>query len=93
MPTYAYRCSPCGDFDVTKSMQETSTAEACPTCGAPGRRLFSPPLVRRVTPGLSRALSAQERSASAPRVVDAVPPARRPPTRHPDPRQAALPQP
>ena len=93
MPTYAYRCSRCGDFDVTKDMQQTTTAEFCPECGATGRRLFTPPLVRRVTPSLGRALGAQERSASEPRVVQQPPAARRLPTRRPDPRQAALPQP
>jgi putative FmdB family regulatory protein len=40
MPTYEYRCSKCGVFE----MQQKITApplEKCPTCGEPVRRLIS----------------------------------------------------
>lgn len=42
MPTYGYRCEPCGqEFDVFQRMSDEPVA-TCPVCGAPARRLFFP---------------------------------------------------
>jgi putative FmdB family regulatory protein len=42
VPTYGYRCAPCGhEFDVFQRMSDEPVA-ACPVCGAPARRLFFP---------------------------------------------------
>jgi putative FmdB family regulatory protein len=42
VPTYGYRCEPCGhEFDVFQRMSDEPVA-SCPVCGAPARRLFFP---------------------------------------------------
>ena len=42
MPTYGYRCEPCGhEFDVFQRMSDEPVA-SCPVCGAAARRLFFP---------------------------------------------------
>ncbi len=54
---------------------------------------MSAPAVRQLSPGLSRALGAAERSGAEPAVVTAVPPSGRRSNRTTDPRHAALPRP
>jgi putative FmdB family regulatory protein len=94
MPTYGYVCASCGEFDLIRSMAAAGMPTECPTCGQPGRRLFTAPALRSVPPGLRRALDTQARSADAPDVVTSPPPrtGRRQP-RVSDPRQARLPRP
>lgn len=42
MPAYDYRCTECEHvFEVTRPMGAKGD-EHCPTCGAPGSRIFSP---------------------------------------------------
>jgi putative FmdB family regulatory protein len=42
VPTYGYRCEPCGhEFDVFQRMSDEPVA-SCPVCGASARRLFFP---------------------------------------------------
>lgn len=42
MPTYAYRCTECGEeFDIYQRFDEESLTD-CPNCGAKLRKLFSP---------------------------------------------------
>lgn len=42
MPTYAYRCTACGnEFDIYQRFDEESLT-TCPVCDAPLRKLFSP---------------------------------------------------
>lgn len=42
MPTYAYRCTRCGEeFDVYQRFDEDALTE-CPRCDAPLRKLFQP---------------------------------------------------
>ncbi|RMG57980.1 MAG: zinc ribbon domain-containing protein [Deltaproteobacteria bacterium] len=40
MPTYEYRCSACGEFEVFQKISDPPLS-ACPTCGKPVRRLVS----------------------------------------------------
>lgn len=93
MATYRYRCADCAPFDVTRPMGHALPEEPCPTCGLQGRRVFTAPMLPRVSVPLARALRSQEASAHEPRVVTEVPPARRRPNAAPDPRQAQLPKP
>ncbi len=44
MPTYEYRCTKCGDFEMIQSMAEDALTE-CPECGNPVKRLISKPAV------------------------------------------------
>jgi len=42
VPTYAYRCTACGnEFDIYQRFDEASLTN-CPACDAPLRKLFSP---------------------------------------------------
>ncbi|MFC6881001.1 MULTISPECIES: FmdB family zinc ribbon protein [Actinomadura] len=90
---YEYRCPECGPFGVARPMGEAGGTERCPACAGAARRVFTAPGVRRTPGALGRALAAQEASAHEPRVVNAVPPARRRPGPAPDPRRARLPRP
>ena len=93
MATYQYRCADCGPFDVIRPMGRALAEEPCASCSGPARRVFTAPLLGRTSAPLARALHAQEASAHEPRVVTAVPLARRRPTPSADPRQAGLPKP
>jgi putative FmdB family regulatory protein len=94
MPIYEYACATCGGFDVFWPMAAAGAPADCPACGEPGRRIFSPPVLRSLSPGLRSALDTQARSADAPDVVAGPPPST---TRRQrlatDPRQARLPRP
>ena len=95
MPTYSYRCTACGPFDLVRPMAAADDTAACPTCGGPGVRTFGAPALRRGHAGARAALEAGERSAEAPDVVRGIPTAgRRRTTRtSTDPRHARLPRP
>ena len=50
MPTYEYQCTRCGhQFEVVHRVGET--VERCERCGAPVRRVFSPPALIFKGPG------------------------------------------
>ncbi len=94
MPTYGYRCSPCGAFDVVRPMADASGGAQCPRCGQPATRVFGTPGLRSLDPGMRRALDASAYSAENPSVTTGVPGRSRrstPVTR--DPRHAKLPRP
>ena len=94
MPTYGYRCSRCGGFDLVRPMSQAAAEAACPECGESARRVFGTPALRALEPGLGRALDASARSADAPQVVSSVPGRRRRATpTTTDPRHARLPRP
>jgi putative FmdB family regulatory protein len=97
VPTYGYRCGPCGDFELVRPMAEAAAETTCPACGAPARRVFGAPALRALSPGLRNALDAGERSADAPDVVTSVPAAgrrgRNVVRTTTDPRHARLPRP
>jgi putative FmdB family regulatory protein len=92
MPTYGYACAICGTFEVIRTMAAAGAPAECPDCGQPGRRRFTPPALRSVSPGLRRALDTQARSANAPDVVTAPPPSGRRQPRVTDSRQTRLPR-
>jgi putative FmdB family regulatory protein len=98
LPTYGYRCSRCGSFDVRREINNRLDAEPCPSCARPSRRVFDAPALRGVHPGLRRALDAQQRSAHEPTVVRTdqgatLGPSRRATPVSTDPRHARLPRP
>lgn len=45
MPLYEFRCETCGEFEVWRSMAESSLPAACPACQTDARRIFSAPNV------------------------------------------------
>jgi putative FmdB family regulatory protein len=94
MPTYRYRCSDCGPFDLVRPMAEATGAATCTVCGTSARRVFGLPGVTSVDPGIRSALDASARSVDAPQIVSHVPGrARRATSMTTDPRHAKLPRP
>lgn len=73
MPTYSYRCSLCGPFDLVRPMSAAEPDVECPDCGTTARRVFGGPALRSLQAGTRAALEASERSADSPDVVPAIP--------------------
>ncbi|GII57686.1 hypothetical protein Pth03_60750 [Planotetraspora thailandica] len=69
MATYEFQCSACGPFDVVLPMGTASPYRDCPQCGKPGRRVFTPPHLARLSPALAGAFAREERSRHEPEVV------------------------
>jgi putative FmdB family regulatory protein len=76
VPTYAYRCGACGDFDAVFPMASAPAQLDCRACGDTARRVFSPPHLGAGASTAMGLLDATRRTASDPAVV-ASPPARR----------------
>jgi putative FmdB family regulatory protein len=94
LPTYGYRCEPCGGFDLVRPMAQAGDPAACPDCGSSARRVFGLPALRSLDPRLRDAMDAGARTADAPPVVSAVPGRSPRATRTTtDPRHARLPRP
>jgi putative FmdB family regulatory protein len=68
--TYDFICEGCGPFELDRRMALASDPATCPTCGGPGRRVFSPPSVAHTPARLRRALELEERSAHEPAIAD-----------------------
>jgi putative FmdB family regulatory protein len=69
VPVYAFTCEACGPFELWRSVLDAAAALACPTCGAPARRRFTPPGVARTAPPLRAARDREDRSVHEPEVV------------------------
>ncbi|TWF80708.1 putative FmdB family regulatory protein [Pseudonocardia hierapolitana] len=94
MPTYAFRCPRCGEFEVRRPMAESACDATCPDCALPATRVFGAPALRGLDPTVRRALDAGARSAESPQVVTSVPGrSRRATPLSTDPRHARLPRP
>lgn len=94
MPTYAFRCPRCGEFEVRRPMAESASDTICPDCALPAARVFGAPALRGLDPTVRRALDAGARSAESPQVVTSVPGrSRRATPLSTDPRHARLPRP
>lgn len=47
MPTYAYKCSSCGEFDVVKPLADYDKPAICPYCGTvTDRQVFYSPMLK-----------------------------------------------
>ena len=93
MPTYSFRCSDCGPFDLTRAMTDVVATPPCPTCTAPARRVFGLPRLTSFSKGQHRLAALAAASAEQPAVTSTIPAAfgrPRPPRR--DPRLPALPR-
>ena len=93
MPTYSFRCSDCGLFDLVRVMADVAAASPCPACMAPARRVFGLPGLGRLSKGQHRLASLAAGSAEQPAVTRTIPAALgapRSPRR--DPRLPALPR-
>jgi putative FmdB family regulatory protein len=66
VPTYGYRCTACGhEFDVWQRMSDEAGA-ACPSCGAPSKRLIFPAGIVFKGSGFYKTDSRGASSASSP---------------------------
>lgn len=93
MPTYSFRCSDCGPFDLTTAMADVVTTPPCPACTAPARRVFASPPLTTFSAGQHRLASLAAASAEQPTVTSTIPAALgRPHTPRRDPRLPALPR-
>lgn len=93
MPTYQYRCDDDGPFEVAAAMGARRST-TCPTCGRPGRRVFTVPHLATADPRRVAAIERSERSAHEPEVVRSLPAAsRRPRVAPTDPALRRLPRP
>ncbi|MCV2487901.1 zinc ribbon domain-containing protein [Geodermatophilus sp. YIM 151500] len=92
MASYQYRCATCGPWEVRRPIGTAGGTDECPTCGGPGRREYTPPLLARTSPAMAAARLREETSRDEPAVTSGPPP--RPPSRRPrDPRWSTLPRP
>ena len=93
MPTYSFRCSDCGPFDLTRAMTDVVATPPCPTCTAPARRVFGLPRLTSFSKGQHRLAGLAAASAEQPAVTTSIPAALgRPRTPRRDPRLPALPR-
>ena len=69
MPLYVFACTDCGRFELQRPMVEAGDQARCPLCGDAARRVYTPPSLPTLSTPLRRALTAEEASADAPRVV------------------------
>jgi putative FmdB family regulatory protein len=93
MPTYSYRCSDCGPFDLTRAITDVTTASTCPTCAASARRVFSSPPLTTVSAGQHQLADLAASSAEQPMVTKTIPSAAgRPRIPRRDPRLPGLPR-
>ena len=93
MPTYSFRCSDCGPFDLIQAMTEVVATPPCPTCTAPARRVFGLPELTSFSKGERRLAGLAAASAEHPAVTSTIPAALgRPPLPRRDPRLPALPR-
>ena len=93
MPTYSFRCSGCGPFDLVHSMTDLVRTPPCPTCAAPARRVFGLPRLATFSRGQRRLASMAAASAEQPAVTRTIPAALgRSGTPRRDPRLPALPR-
>jgi putative FmdB family regulatory protein len=79
MATYEYRCPDCGPFDLVRPIGTAPKDPPCPACSSPSARVFSSPALAQTPRAVSSLRQAEEASADAPTVVNAVPPKRQAP--------------
>jgi putative FmdB family regulatory protein len=69
MPVYVFTCTDCGRFELQRPMVQAGDEALCPRCGDQARRVYTPPSLPTLSAPLRGALTAEEASADAPRVV------------------------
>ncbi|CPR93677.1 Zinc ribbon domain protein [Mycobacteroides abscessus subsp. abscessus] len=77
MALYQYRCTSCGDTSCNFPLATAPDAVPCPGCPDSARRVFGIAGVGRGPSSRMDLLDSTHRSASEPRVVSALPRARR----------------
>ena len=65
MPLYEYRCNPCGEFEVWRSMSQYNAPIDCPQCARAATKIFSAPNINLN----SGSLSAIASKSDEPRLV------------------------
>jgi putative FmdB family regulatory protein len=79
MPTYAFRCPACGEFDAAFPMAAVPARMDCHACGAAARRIFSSPHLGAGASTVMKLLDTTKRTAREPAVVESVPGRRKSP--------------
>jgi hypothetical protein len=92
MAGYLYQCGVCGPWEMQRPIGTAAATSTCPGCGAPGRRVYTSPLLSRTPKAVSAAGLREEASGDVPEVTTSLPRAvGRTAAR--DPRWNALPRP
>ncbi|MEU9207626.1 zinc ribbon domain-containing protein [Streptomyces sp. NPDC048415] len=73
MPTYAFRCAACGEFDAAFPMASVPAQLDCQACGGAARRIFSAPHLGVGPSTAMKLLDATKRTASEPAVTESLP--------------------
>ncbi|ELS05463.1 putative regulatory protein, FmdB family [Xenococcus sp. PCC 7305] len=66
MPLYEYRCNPCGEFEVWRSLAEYNAPMNCPDCDQVAQKMVSAPSINLNSGSLSAIARSQ---SSEPRLV------------------------
>lgn len=69
MPTYAYRCPTCGDFEHLQTLAADHGSSACPRCRAVARRVYRAPALTKTSRALDAAVTRAGLSSERPDVV------------------------
>ena len=96
MVAYQYGCELHGSFAVDRPMGEATATAACPACGAPARRVFTAPMLKRAPANRMALIDRAEKSRDEPDVVSSLPPrhpSKRTPMAPPNPALQRLPRP
>jgi len=67
MPLYAYRCAAGHRWEEFRKIADRATDQACPTCGADGWWVYSPPAVSNSSNGTLASLGHDLYPARTPR--------------------------
>ena len=73
MAGYLYKCRTCGPWEIQRPMGKAAATSTCPGCGAPGRRVYTAPLLSRTPKAVSTARLREEASRDAPEVTTSLP--------------------
>lgn len=92
MATYQYRCPLDGDFESRFPLGEAPPVARCAACDGDARRVWSAPLLARMSRPLSAALDRAGASAEAPQVVSRIPGRRATAAAPTNPARARLPR-
>ena len=63
MAGYLYQCGVCGPWEIQRPIGTAAATSTCPGCGAPGRRVYTSPLLSRTPKAVSAARLREEASA------------------------------
>jgi putative FmdB family regulatory protein len=86
MPLYEFACEEHGVFEVRRPIGQAADPVPCVHCERPAARVFTPPLLRSLSPAVREGLAREERSRHEPRIASHAELGRSPAAEPPPPR-------